>query len=327
MKYLFNKDEVPDYIIKSTLKVNFVSILVIFPFGINDFVQGRYLIGALILVVICLCVANVWMGLNDKYHEGINILGIVPAIILTISFATYELGVVGSYWAFLGVLSLYFILPEKRAWVANLIFLIIIVPVAWHSLDQAEAVRFIAVISGTSLFASLSVHEISKQNYLLKKLATTDSLTGLYNRTLLQSSLERAIHQSSRTNTAMSLIMLDIDHFKKINDVYGHDVGDRVLALMGEFLRHHFRGSDMVFRIGGEEFLVLVYNTDKRKALGVAEKLRAEVERLELIPDYTVTVSGGVSNFFDGDSWKQWMKQCDENLYIAKASGRNQVIA
>lgn len=323
---LTNTSDLPDFIVKSTLGVALVSILLVTPFSVNNFIQGRYLLGLLTLVVVVLCTINAWFCYRGRYHEGINLFGIAPAITIAIAFTTHELGVVASYWAYLGVLALYFILPEKRAWIANIIFITIVFPVAWSVLEQPVAIRFSIVLLGTSFFALLSMGEITKQHYMLKKKAVTDNLTGLYNRSLLQSSLENAIHQSDRTSTAMTLIMLDLDHFKIINDELGHDVGDSVLKSMGEFLKKHFRASDMVFRIGGEEFLILIYNTDEPSSLYVAEKLRGEIERLPLIPDRTVTVSIGVSSLQSGISWEEWMKHCDENLYRAKSSGRNQVV-
>lgn len=225
------------------------------------------------------------------------------------------------------MLALYFILPKKQAWIANIIFIVIIFPVAWNVLEQPVAARFTAVLLGTSFFAFLSMHEIYKQHYMLKEQAVTDTLTGLYNRSLLHSSLEHAIHQSVRTNTAMTLIMLDLDNFKEINDEYGHDVGDSVLESVGKFLKNSFRASDMVFRIGGEEFLALIHNTDESKGQDIAEKLRGEIEHLTLIPDHTVTVSIGVSGLQPDMGWREWMKLSDDNLYQAKSSGRNQVIA
>ena len=209
----------------------------------------------------------------------------------------------------------------------NVIFILIIAPIAWHVLEQPQAIRFSAVLFGTSIFAFISMREITELHDLLKKQAVTDNLTGLYNRSLLQDSLTHAIHQNQRTGTPMALIMLDLDHFKIINDELGHEVGDFVLKSMGEFLKKHTRGSDMVFRVGGEEFLLLLYNTDERNSLDYAENLRKEIELLSLIPDRQVTSSIGIANLQPDSNWKEWMKHSDNNLYRAKSNGRNQVAA
>jgi diguanylate cyclase (GGDEF)-like protein len=157
-------------------------------------------------------------------------------------------------------------------------------------------------------------------------MAITDKLTGLYNRTLLKDSLEQAIHQSKRTFTPFTLVIMDVDHFKKINDELGHEIGDDVLVQLGMFLKDFLRDSDKVFRIGGEEFLILLYNTDEANSIEIAEKLRKGIEGLSLIPDRTVTVSIGVAGLSSVSDWKQWMKVCDQNLYEAKNRGRNRVV-
>lgn len=302
-----------------------VSILILTPFGINNFIQGRYILGLLTLLITVLCTINAWICHKGRYHLGVNLFGIAPTITITIIFATHELGVRGSYWPFLVVLAYYFILPKKWAWIANIIFGGVILPVAWNVLEHPIAMRFSSVFLGTSIFAFLSMREITKQHYLLKEQAITDTLTGLYNRSLLQYSLEHAIQQSHRTSTPITLLMLDIDHFKKINDEYGHEVGDSVLKSLGELLQNFFRGSDTVFRIGGEEFLVLIYDTDEFYAMNIAEKFRINIEQLSLIPEHTVTVSIGIAEIQPNLGWKEWMKLCDDKLYCAKSNGRNQV--
>ena len=322
-----NTSDIPDFIVRSTLSVALVSVIMLTPYSINNFIQGRYILGILTLLIAVLCTINAWTCYKDRYSLGINLFGIAPAISITIVLATYELGATGSYWAFLVVLAFYLILPEKLALIANIFFTATVIPVAWSVIEHPAAIRFSTVLLGISIFAFLSIREITRQHYLLKGQAITDTLTGLYNRSILEYTLNHAIAQSHRTGTAITLILLDIDNFKEINDKYGHQVGDSVLITLGEVLIDSFRSSDMVFRIGGEEFLVLVHNTDANKSLNIAENLRMKIERLSLIPEHTVTVSIGVSGIQPDIGWKQWMKLCDEKLYRAKSNGKNQVIA
>ncbi len=321
----YNTLDQPDFLVKSTQGVALTSTLILTPFTINNFIQGRYLLGLLTLIVLTLCACSAWLCFQGRYHLKLNLFGIAPAIMVAISTALMSLGMVGSYWPALGIIAFYFILPKKPAWLANIIFICIITPIAWNVLEPAVATRFFAVLIGISFFAFISAHEVYKQHYLLKELAITDSLTGLNNRSLLQSSLENAISQSHRSGTPMAMIILDIDYFKIINDQFGHDVGDLVLKKTGRFLAKSFRSSDSVFRIGGEEFLVLIYNADKASTLTLAEELRKKYEQLSSIPNHTVTISVGISSLQADMDWEQWMKQCDENMYIAKENGRNQV--
>jgi diguanylate cyclase (GGDEF)-like protein len=327
VKSLINSPHTPDFLIKSTLGVSIVSILILIPFGINNFIQGRNLLGVFTLGIAALCMINAWFCYQGKYLLVINLYGISPVIIIAILFIVNELGVVGCFWAYMVVLAFYYILPEKQAWIVNIIFVVLLLPVAWSTLEQPIAIRYSVVLFATSFYAFLSMREITKQHYTLKNLATLDSLTGLYNRSLLQGSLELAIHQSTRTDTAMALLMLDLDYFKKINDEFGHHAGDSVLKSVARYLKKTLRASDMIFRFGGEEFLVILHNTDESNAIVIAEKLRQGIEQLSLVSNRTITVSIGVSCLAPDMDWKKWMKLSDENLYRAKSSGRNRVIA
>ncbi|PHS26336.1 MAG: hypothetical protein COA83_02975 [Methylophaga sp.] len=318
--------EMPDFIIRSTLGVSLSVILLMIPFSIISIIQDRYLIATLIMLMLLACGTNVWLGCKDQYHNKINLLGILVTAI-TAAISLYQLEVIASYWSLLLVIALYLILPLKQAWIVNIVFVSVIVPIAWHVLEQGIVLRFFSVLIGTSLFAFTSTHEIYKQYYLLKEQSITDNLTGLYNRSTLQSSLENALHQSDRSNTDMAILMIDIDHFKTINDQFGHDVGDTVLKKTGAFLKQSFRASDSVFRIGGEEFMALIYNSDKTDAIRVAEKLRKEFLQLPLISGHTISISIGVASLQAEMDWKQWMKLGDENLYKAKDNGRNQVVS
>ncbi len=178
-----------------------------------------------------------------------------------------------------------------------------------------------------SVFTAIFTRIISDQQDKLQALAVTDPLTGLFNRTLLQVSLEQVIQQNNRTDEPMTLITIDIDHFKKINDTLGHDAGDSVLKSVADLLRKRFRRIDKVFRLGGEEFMVLLHGTDNVNGQQIAEELRNAVTLLETLPNQPITVSIGVATFQSGEDWTTWMKRSDDNLYRAKLEGRNQVVA
>lgn len=161
------------------------------------------------------------------------------------------------------------------------------------------------------------------QHEKLKSLVVTDPLTGLFNRILLQDSLEEAIAQSQRGGVPATVVAVDIDHFKSINDSYGHDTGDKALVEIGKLMKESFRKSDKVFRLGGEEFLVLLYNTDREAGWQVAEQLRGKIAAQALIEGHTVTARLGVAELEPDMNWGQWLKRADEFLYKAKAEGRN----
>ena len=159
--------------------------------------------------------------------------------------------------------------------------------------------------------------------------AATDALTGLPNSRAVQDTLKRMVAQASRTVTPLALLLLDLDHFKQINDTYGHGGGDDVLAAVGAALESTLRESDFVGRYGGEEFLILLPSTSRQEALIAAEKLRAAIASIKVASvDRAITGSIGVAVLPDdaGDT-STLLRHADRALYSAKAQGRNRVEA
>ena len=321
-------ERLDNFRIKSTLGVAIIALFILTPFSINNFLQERFLLGIGSMAVVTLCAISAWNSFHNRYHPSLIFFGLVPTIIFFLVIAFRLQGAVISYWCYPALLGFYFMLPERQAWISNAVFLAIIFPLAWSILDQPFMMRFVITILGVSAFSAMFVNVIASQQKILEKQAVTDPLTGLFNRTMLNDNIEQATQQNHRTGTPMTLVTLDLDHFKAINDTLGHDSGDKVLRGVGEFLLKRIRRrTDNVFRIGGEEFLVLLYDTDIEHGQKVAEELRSELASLSLLPDRTVTVSIGVATLKPGEDWEDWMKRCDENLYQAKFNGRNLVVA
>jgi diguanylate cyclase (GGDEF)-like protein/PAS domain S-box-containing protein len=168
--------------------------------------------------------------------------------------------------------------------------------------------------------------QIEEANRQLSLLAVTDELTGLKNRRALQVRLEEEFRLSRRYEHPLSLLMIDVDHFKKFNDTYGHLAGDEILKGVALWLRDLVRTTDLVARFGGEEFAVLLPNTDLGGALLLAERVRAAIARPR--PDLKlVTISIGVSSLTtDHSDVNAFLSDADEALYQAKAAGRNCVL-
>lgn len=161
-------------------------------------------------------------------------------------------------------------------------------------------------------------------------MAVTDGLTGLYNRHYLNIHLENMVQQSLQHKKNLALMMMDMDHFKTVNDTHGHDAGDLVLKQLAEMIVAAARSTDLIARFGGEEFVVLMPETDPQAALNAASRLRELVERTPFkLDDGTElkrTVSIGIASLHpDGDSPEALLKRADEALYSAKHSGRNTV--
>ncbi len=158
--------------------------------------------------------------------------------------------------------------------------------------------------------------------------ASMDPVTGIKNRSAMESAVKREINLAQRNQTPLSFIMMDLDHFKKINDRYGHLYGDQALHAAAQCAQDTIRESDLVFRYGGEEFLVTLNGTDLEGAALLAERIRQKIEQLRpnLDLDLKMTASFGVVSLRDEESAEQAFKRVDAALYQAKNSGRNRVV-
>ena len=160
-------------------------------------------------------------------------------------------------------------------------------------------------------------------------MAYTDPLTQTNNRASFNDILRREMNLAVRHDKNLSLIFIDIDYFKTINDDYGHDCGDFALTSVAKRIKENMRTSDFVFRVGGEEFVVLLSDTDKEGAIFLAERIRKAIEQHTLVYGMEViklTVSLGVSAMRNDDSLEVFVKRADGAMYQAKSNGRNQVI-
>ncbi len=163
------------------------------------------------------------------------------------------------------------------------------------------------------------------------ELAITDPLTGLYNRRYLDAHLRSTVARAQATGKPVCVLVFDIDHFKYVNDTHGHDVGDDVLRDFSDRLRRGVRGIDLVSRYGGEEFLLVMPETDRAFAATVAERLRCDVEKVPFetrSPTLPITVSIGLAEWQGpSDTAEALIKRADQALYAAKRAGRNRVVA
>ncbi len=200
-------------------------------------------------------------------------------------------------------------------------------------IESKELLQRYAYSVGLTL-GNIDIFNYLHQNYhSFKQQAITDGLTGLYNRRFFNEEIEREIARSYRHFLRMSLILLDVDHFKKYNDTNGHQAGDLVLKKVAAVLRNETRVCDMECRYGGEEFALILPETNKAQALMIAEKLRRQIEETEFPhqnrqPSGNLTASLGVATFpDDAVNSKDLIDTADAGLYKAKEQGRNCVVA
>jgi len=179
-----------------------------------------------------------------------------------------------------------------------------------------------------SHFIRVSEAELSTANQRLSDLASRDALTNLLNRREMDRLLRDAVARSQELKTPLSVILMDIDHFKEVNDTYGHDMGDKVLLVVADAISHTIRGSDAGCRWGGDEFFIILEGAPIAVAGRVGERIRRRVEAADMPFDRHITVSVGVAAFdSENDNELQLFKNADEALYQAKNAGRNAVYA
>ncbi len=178
--------------------------------------------------------------------------------------------------------------------------------------------------------------KIKELKECIKIVSTTDELTGLYNRTYFHQRLEAELSRSKRYNIPLSLLLLDIDYFKSVNDIYGYDWGDVLLKSVTSMLNKHARKEDIVTRYGDEEFMLLLPNTDEESAYIFADRLRADIAQMEFIPEgeeerHIVTISGGISSYpfpadIDDETAQTLVRYAEHSLYAAKSRGKNKIV-
>lgn len=193
--------------------------------------------------------------------------------------------------------------------------------------DPGELVARVKV----QLKLKLLQDELKRSNEMLKELSNTDPLTQLFNRRYMMEVLDREIHRSSRKGSPISILLMDIDHFKKVNDAYGHQLGDVVLVNIANVVVKLLRTYDVAARYGGEEFLAILPETPLDEAIAVAERIRTATQHSSFankLQSLKVTISIGVASFpMPGlDSVDDLIRIADEGLYRAKSEGRNRVI-
>lgn len=194
---------------------------------------------------------------------------------------------------------------------------------------------FLGYIKGTLINYNISMEkkliarneELEKLSKELKVLSITDKLTGLYNRLKIDEEFHSAIANFEGKRPPFSVILIDLDHFKRINDTCGHQVGDEILMQLAKLIKETIKESDFAGRWGGEEFIILCYLTDMKEAVNLAEKLRQKVESYSFLKVGQLTISLGVSEYLSGDMEDTLIRRADNALYKAKESGRNMVLS
>src|SRR6266513_2080273 len=256
----------------------------------------------------------------------------IPLILLLIPIAVGTAvslkvqGFFGALWAYPTVLLFTFGLSRRMGYAGSILLLLIISALVYHYIDLAYTIRIFVTLTLTIVLAYIVLSIIVDLHRRLLDQAIVDPLTGAFNRRHMERCVSDAIERLRRNSAPTSLLLIDVDRFKSINDQFGHAKGDSVLKGIVSLIEKRSRKLDLLFRIGGEEFMLLLPDTQEPAAALVAEDLRASTAESLLLEGWQVTLSTGVAELRPGESPDSWMKHADDALYAAKKAGRNRVV-
>ena len=315
-----------DYRAKTTRGVSTVAVILLFPFTLFALINHlyAYFVGGTYLV--SLLVATAYLVANSRDHEPLTLYALVPGSILLIAFALRVDGISASIGCFPLLLACYCMLSRQKADIASIMILSISAPMMWLTLKPSESLVLTTALAVVILFASMLMRQIESQQDILKYQIDRDPMTGLLNRTSLNRQLAQSVDAFRSAAVPATLLAIDLDHFKRVNDMFGHDTGDMVLCKVAHLLKGNVKDGCAVFRLGGEEFLIILANKNAGEAREHAESIRASISDAAILQDYSITVSIGLASLRGADNIDTWRRRSDNLLYVAKINGRDQVV-
>ncbi len=295
------------------------------PINAYNYYSGHYLLAIAGVLVLFLFLSNSYLQSSDRQP-----LVSLPAVLL-VTLGLVMLSLVYSqnyklYWIYPLLVSLPILLKTQLAVWLGIGVGLIVTPFVWMRFDTSTATVVSFSIAHTWLISGGLMYALTHQSRRLNELTVTDPLTGAFNRRCLQVVAKEALQTWNRDLHPSTMLLLDVDHFRQVNDELGQEAGDLVLTRIVELLRHRLRSLDQVFRYGGKAFVVLLRETDEVRAIHVAEELRSCVEQVKLVPARALTVSMGICDVTQAGTVDHWFNQCDRALFQAKNEGGNRVV-
>lgn len=301
------------------------ALLGITPFAVMRFLQDNALAGiidTLILVGICSSMAYAWIT-GDTRRSGIFLA--IVACCGAVTVAVF-VGQAGLFWLYPCLMVTFFLVAPGIATLLNLSSIAVTMFQGDIFESDVQMWTFTATTLVVSAIAYAFAQRTDDQRERLEHLATVDPLTGVKNRRSMDEELNLAAAYAERTGLPYALVMLDIDHFKKVNDEYGHGVGDVVLVDLVTLVQQHTRKSDQLFRYGGEEFVLLLPGVDGDGLTAVMNNLQHVMRKKIKHPGGAISASFGVALLNHGESVDSWLRRADSALYEAKETGRDKVV-
>lgn len=311
-----------DFRLAVVVTFSLCTVIGVLPFAAYRFVQGNWVVGIIDLLVAGLVGLNAGYALRTGRTQGPALIGV--AIVCTGALmASLLLGRSGLLWTYSSVVASFLLVERRIALGASLALVGSVCLFAPDFTGIAERMSYLATTSTVGLFAFIFAFQTARQRAQLEALASHDPLTGAGNRRLLERELDAEVMQFERCHQPVALVVLDLDHFKQVNDRFGHEAGDRVLADFAQILRGSLRKLDRLYRMGGEEFVLLLPATQRGGLPIVLDKLQQALREQLRGPGGAVTVSMGAASLHADETWSQWLARADAALYRAKNAGRD----
>jgi diguanylate cyclase (GGDEF)-like protein len=298
--------------------------IVLAPVDAHNFYTGQIipaLAGLTLLLVFVINIGLLSTGKDAFLSPALVLLLTIAMVVLSMVYGqTYSL-----YWLYPLLVALPVLLRTRWAIWLGILCGVIVTPLVFYQFESETAIIICLSMAHTWLVSAWLMYAVNLQSSRLKDMALTDALTGAFNRRYFESQAEQALEIWQRYQRPSSLLVLDIDHFKQINDSFGHTAGDEALKGLVALISQRIRGVDTLCRYGGEEFVVLLAEARAVQAASVAEEIRRKVEEADLVPGSTMTISIGVADLTQASSVHTWFQAADVALYRAKQAGRNRV--
>ncbi len=302
-----------------------MALIIISCFGLYKAIIGELNIALIDFSICLLLLFTISKVLQDDFTIKTKVVFMFLCGLGVLSIIYIKGNISSLYWIYPLVTGLFFLLSSRIALPLNIFFIILAMNIASTNISIQQLVNLfsslvLVCISGYVFSVRAEIYQ--KQ---LAKLADIDPLTKLKNRHSLENELNNEIILHKKNIHTSSLLILDLDHFKKINDSYGHTVGDNTLISFSNMLKKTVRESDSIYRYGGEEFIIIANNTKLEKAGKLAEYLRKTTEKTITAEGDPVTVSIGIAEVREEDTPNAWLHRADQALYRAKNFSRNTV--
>lgn len=283
---------------------------------------GKALLNLGIVLAICAAPAYAWRsGRVQRASVVMALVNTLSCFVVSIVFDRQ-----GLLWAYLVIVTNYILLDRRWAMALSVVLMGSLLVQTHIFMSPIEMASFAVSALLVSVYSYISAFRNERQQARLESLATRDPLTGAGNRRLMEEDLTAAIAASQRKPNPMTLGMLDIDHFKSVNDLHGHEAGDQVLVALVATVRGVLRQSDRIYRFGGEEFIVVLPGAGAREGERTLETVHETLRAQLRSPGGPVSVSIGASVLEPGEDWTAWLGRADAALYRAKQGGRARLV-